>query len=146
MPLTDARCRSAQPGPTLQKLTDGGGLQLWLQPTGSRLWRFAYRFDGKQKLLALGVYPTVTLARARQAREVARRLLADGLDPALEKSARPKPRQTPRRFVASPTSMSRSFGARIGLKQLWQRSSGSLALPTLSLETNQLVRSRPPLF
>ncbi len=67
MPLTDARCRSAQPGPRLQKLTDGGGLQLWLQPTGARLWRFAYRFDGKQKLLALGVYPTVPLARARQA-------------------------------------------------------------------------------
>ena len=85
MPLTDARCRSAQPGSKLQKLTDGGGLQLWLQPTGARLWRLAYRFDGKQKLLALGVYPTVPLARARQAREDARRLLADGVDPALEK-------------------------------------------------------------
>ena len=85
MPLTDAKCRSAQPGPRLQKLTDGGGLQLWLQPTGARLWRFAYRFDGKQKLLALGVYPTVPLARARQAREDAKRILADGLDPALEK-------------------------------------------------------------
>ena len=85
MPLTDARCRSAQPGPRLQKLTDGGGLQLWLQPTGSRLWRFAYRFDGKQKLLAIGVYPTVPLARARRAREDAKRLLAEGLDPALEK-------------------------------------------------------------
>ena len=85
MPLTDARCRSAQPGPRLQKLTDGGGLQLWLQPTGSRLWRLAYRFDGKQKLLAIGVYPTVPLARARQAREEAKRLLAEGLDPALEK-------------------------------------------------------------
>jgi hypothetical protein len=68
MPLTDARCRSAQPGPRLQKLTDGGGLQLWLQPTGARLWRLAYRFDGKQKLLALGVYPAVPLARAAGAR------------------------------------------------------------------------------
>lgn len=85
MPLTEARCRSAQPGTKLQKLTDGRGLQLWLQPTGARLWRFAYRFGGKQKLLALGVYPTVTLARARQAREDARNLMADGLDPALEK-------------------------------------------------------------
>jgi hypothetical protein len=85
MPLTDAKYRSAQPGPRLQKLTDGGGLQLWLQPTGARLWRLAYRFDGKQKLLALGVYPTVSLARAQQAREDARRLLSEGLDPALEK-------------------------------------------------------------
>jgi hypothetical protein len=55
MPLTDARCRSAQPGSKLQKLTDGGGLQLWLQPTEAKLWRFAYRFGGKQKLLAIGV-------------------------------------------------------------------------------------------
>jgi hypothetical protein len=85
IPLTDAKCRSVRPGPKLQKLTDGGGLQLWLQPTGARLWRFAYRFDGKQKLLALGVYPTIPLARARQAREDAKRLLADGLDPGAEK-------------------------------------------------------------
>jgi Arm DNA-binding domain len=85
MPLTDAKCRAAQPGPRLHKLTDGGGLQLWLQPTGARLSRLAYRFDGKQKLLALGVYPAVSLARARQAREDARRLLAEGLDPTLEK-------------------------------------------------------------
>ncbi|MGH8513970.1 MAG: Arm DNA-binding domain-containing protein, partial [Gammaproteobacteria bacterium] len=80
MPLTDARCRSAQAGSKVQKLTDGGGLQLWLQPTGAKLWRFAYRFGGKQKLLAIGIYPTIPLARARQAREDARRLLTDGLD------------------------------------------------------------------
>jgi hypothetical protein len=49
------------------------------------LWRFAYRFGGKQKLLAIGIYPTIPLARARQAREEARRQLADGLDPAIEK-------------------------------------------------------------
>jgi integrase len=94
MPLTDARCRSAQPGPRLQKLTDGGGLQLWLQPTGTRLWRLAYRFGGKQKLLALGVYPTVPLARARQAREDARRLLTDGVDPAVEKKRQAQARAT----------------------------------------------------
>jgi integrase len=88
MPLTDARCRSAQPAAKLQKLTDGDGLQLWLQPTGAKLWRFAYRFGGKQKLLAIGVYPIIPLVRARQAREDARRLLADGLDPAAEKKRR----------------------------------------------------------
>jgi integrase len=85
MPLTDAKCRSAQPGVRLQKLTDGGGLQLWVQPKGGNLWRFAYRFGGKQKLLAFGVYPTVSLARARQLREDAKRLLSDGLDPAADK-------------------------------------------------------------
>ena len=92
MPLTDAKCRSAQPGTKLQKLTDGGGLQLWVQPNGARLWRFAYRFSGKQKLLALGVYPTIPLARARQAREDARRLLTDGHDPAIEKKRQAKAR------------------------------------------------------
>ncbi len=85
MPLTDAKCRSAQSGGRLQKLSDGGGLQLWVQPKGGNLWRFAYRFGGKQKLLALGIYPTVSLARARQLREDARRLLADGHDPSTEK-------------------------------------------------------------
>lgn len=67
------------------KALRGGGLQLWVQPTGVGLGRFAYRFGGKQKLLALGVYPTITLARARQGREDARRLLAQGLDPAAER-------------------------------------------------------------
>ena len=51
MPLSDVTCRNARPGPKLRKLSDGGGLQLWVQPTGGRLWRLAYRFGGKQKLL-----------------------------------------------------------------------------------------------
>jgi integrase len=59
-----------------------------VQPGGARLWRLAYRFGGKQKLLALGVYPKVSLARARQAREDAKRLLAEGADPTLEKKRR----------------------------------------------------------
>ena len=88
MALTDAKCRAAQPETKLQKLTDGGGLQLWVQPSGARLWRLAYRFGGKQKLLALGVYPTISLARARQAREDAKRLLANGADPTSEKKRR----------------------------------------------------------
>ena len=75
-------------GPTRIKAPEADGWR-WttalLQPTGAKLWRFAYRFGGKQKLLAIGVYPTIPLARARQAREDARRLLADGLDPAVEK-------------------------------------------------------------
>jgi len=81
MPLSDVKCRNARHTNKRQKLSDGGGLQLWLQPTGSRLWRLAYRFGGKQKLLALGAYPTVSLAEARQARDEAKRLLAKGVDP-----------------------------------------------------------------
>lgn len=81
MPLSDMKCRNTRHTNKLQKLSDGGGLQLWLQPTGSRLWRLAYRFDGKQKLLALGIYPTVSLAEARQARDETKRLLVEGIDP-----------------------------------------------------------------
>lgn len=56
MALSDVKCRNARCSPKLQKFSEGGGLQLWVQPTGVRLWRLAYRFNGKQKLLALGSY------------------------------------------------------------------------------------------
>jgi Arm DNA-binding domain len=63
------------------KLTDAFGLHLLIQPHGSKLWRLAYRFDGKQKTLALGVYPAVGLAHARGERDEARKLLAQSIDP-----------------------------------------------------------------
>jgi integrase len=85
MPLTDAACRAAKPGPTLRKLSDMGGLQLWVTTTGSRLWRLAYRFGGKQKLLAVGVYPQVSLLQARGARDKAKAALSEGRDPAAAK-------------------------------------------------------------
>jgi len=85
MSLTDMKCRNAKPGRALRKLSDGGGLQLWVQPTGARLWRLAYRFGGKQKLLALGVYPTISLADARQGRDDAKQHLAAGVDPSQAK-------------------------------------------------------------
>ena len=85
MALSDMKCRNVRPISKLQKLSDGGGLQLWVQPTGARWWRLAYRFAGKQKLLALGVYPTVSLADARQRRDEAKRLLGAGVDPSQAK-------------------------------------------------------------
>lgn len=81
MPLTDIRCRTVKPDRKLKKLSDMNGLQLWVFPNGSRLWRYAFRFHGKQKLLALGIYPDVTLAAARTERDKARDLLAEGRDP-----------------------------------------------------------------
>lgn len=94
MALSDAACRNAKPAPKLRKLSDGGGLQLWVQPGGARLWRLAYRFGGKQKVLALGAYPAISLADARQAREDAKRQLATGLDPSQEKKRTVQPRDT----------------------------------------------------
>ncbi len=58
-----------------------GGLQLWVFPNGSKLWRLAYRFYGKQKLISLGRYPETSLLDARVGREQARALLKEGRDP-----------------------------------------------------------------
>jgi len=88
MALSDMKCRNTRPGDKLLKLSDGEGLQFWVQPTGGRLWRLAYRFAGKQKLLALGTYPVISLAEARAARDAARKLLAAGIDPSEDKKQR----------------------------------------------------------
>lgn len=85
MALSDAACRNARGKEKPQKLSDGQGLFLLVQTNGSRLWRMAYRFGGKQKTLALGAYPDVTLESARERRRNARQLLADGIDPASHK-------------------------------------------------------------
>ncbi len=82
MPLTDIAVRTAKPSQTVQKLSDGGGLQLWVTPSGSKLWCLAYRdLSGKQKKLSFGAYPAVTLAKAREERGKAKTLLASGIDP-----------------------------------------------------------------
>jgi integrase len=82
MPLTDLVCRKTKPGPKLVKLSDSGGLQLWVYPNGSKFWRVAYRFANKQKLLSIGKYPTVSLLDARFERDKAKIMLRDGGDPA----------------------------------------------------------------
>jgi integrase len=81
MPLTEIRIRSAKPSGRIIKLSDGGGLQLWVTPDGAKRWRLAYRFAGVQKALALGVYPATGLREARDARDKAKRLLNEGIDP-----------------------------------------------------------------
>ena len=80
--LTDTAIRKAKPAEKPYKMPDGGGLYLQVTPSGGRLWRMNYRFAGKYKTLALGVYPDVPLARAREKRDEARQALADGIDPA----------------------------------------------------------------
>jgi hypothetical protein len=62
MPLTALELKNAKPGETNQKLSDGGGLYLLVKPNGGRYWRLKYRFGGKEKLLAIGVFPEVSLA------------------------------------------------------------------------------------
>ena len=87
MALTDTFIKNAKSNGTGAGLkhTDGGGMYLLVKSAG-KYWRMSYRFAGKQKTLSLGVYPAVSLAKARQRRESARELLADGIDPSAAKS------------------------------------------------------------
>ena len=82
MPLTATTIKSAKPGPKQRKLSDAKGLYLLVHPNGSKYWRWSYRYQGKQKTLALGVYPDVSFKQARQRRDDGRALVADGVDPA----------------------------------------------------------------
>lgn len=85
MKLTNIQCQNAKPKKKAYKMADGEGLYLLIQPNGSKYWRQKYRIHGKEKLLALGVYPDVSLADARIKRDKARKLVASGVDPMTHK-------------------------------------------------------------
>lgn len=87
MKLSDAAARKAKPEAKAYKMADGGGMYLEVMPSGSKYWRLKYRFGGKEKRLAFGVYPDVSLAQARERREDARKLLAKDIDPGIVKQA-----------------------------------------------------------
>ncbi len=93
MALTDTAIKQAKPQAKPYKLADERGLFLLVQPIGSKLWRFKYRFDGKEKLLALGKYPDVSLAAARKQRDAAREQLAADQDPGATKKAEKRARK-----------------------------------------------------
>ena len=80
--LTQLAISNAKPKAKPYKLSDGAGLSLLVEKTGSRLWRFRYFFGGKEKMLSFGAYPDVPLAQARAKRDEARQTLAGGIDPA----------------------------------------------------------------
>jgi hypothetical protein len=81
MPLSDTAIKKAKPAHKPAKLSDAKGLYLLVNPNGSKLWRWKYRVLGKEKVMALGAYPDVTLAQARDGMDAARKLLAAGDDP-----------------------------------------------------------------
>ena len=85
MKLTASKVKSAKPSAKAYKLADGAGMYLLVHPSGAKYWRLKYRIAGKEKLLALGVYPEVSLAEARLRRENARSLIRDGRDPGVAK-------------------------------------------------------------
>ena len=96
MPLTATQVKAEVPAPNgkARKVFDGRGLFLHIDPNGAKRWRMKYRFAGKEKLLALGVYPDVTLAKARQECDNAKRLLASGVDPSAQRRSEKMARET----------------------------------------------------
>src|SRR5450631_84806 len=87
MSLTDTAIKAAKPAAKPYKLFDERGLYLLVNPRGGRLWRLKYRVDGREKLLAIGAYPDLSLAKARERRDDARRLLTEQIDPSARKKA-----------------------------------------------------------
>ena len=81
MPLTAIEAKQAEPKEKVYKLADGGGLHLLVKPSGGKYWRYKYRYAGKEKTLALGVYPEISLKEAREKHQAARKTLDRGIDP-----------------------------------------------------------------
>ena len=134
MALTELAVRSAKAEAKITKLSDGGGLQLWVTPDGAKRWRLAYRFAGGQKVLAIGVYPTIGLKEARLAREDAKKLLATRVDPSaakkrerLRRPIRPQTHSRPSR-----PNCSKRSGARARRRTPLQRPNGCSVSPIQS--------------
>jgi integrase len=87
MALTDTEIRKAKAKASAYRMSDGGGLYLFVTPPGGKLWRWKYRFEGREKLMSFGSYPDVSLSLARERHVQARKLLATGTDPMAERKA-----------------------------------------------------------
>ena len=87
MPLTDTAIRAIKPTSKTAKYFDGGGLYLEVAPSGGKWWRLKYRFQGKEKRISLGTYPTIGLKEARERREDTKKILANGIDPSAQRQA-----------------------------------------------------------
>ncbi len=86
--LTPQLCKKIEPTDRVQRLSDGGGLFLEVRPTGHKVWRYAFRWKGHQQLLTIGGFPDIPLSAARNLHASARRLLASGVNPCVEKRRR----------------------------------------------------------
>lgn len=143
--------KALKPKPKAYKVSDGEGLHLLVQSTGAKLWRLSYRFYGKQKGLALGVYPTIGLSQARRARDEARKLLAAGRDPAVARRAEKQRGRTiddrtfavlaKRWFQARESAWSPAYAARV-----WSRVENDLVtefgrLPVEAIDADQILRA-----
>ena len=139
MKLTDTAVRKAKLKAKPYKMADGGGLFLLVKPNGAKYWRLAYRFANKQKTLALGVYPDVSLSLARERREEARKLLANGGDPGAVKQG--QKRQAKQSAANSFEAIAREFYA---LKSpIWTPHHATDWINTLEREVFPKIGHRP---
>jgi len=128
MALTDAGARNAKPGPKARKLSDEKGLYPLVHPNGSKYWRLKYRIAGKEKVLALGVYPEVTLGHARELTADARQLVRQGRDPVAERQAAK---------ASAATSAATTFE---GVAREWMDSRGQKWSPSYSSMVESTLR------
>lgn len=101
MPLSEFGVKAAKPKEKPYKLADSGGPYLLVQPNGSKLWRLKYRYAEKEKTLAFGPYPLITIAEAREKRDQAKKLLLNGVDPSAKRQEEK---------IAAATSARTTFG------------------------------------
>lgn len=141
MPLTDPATKAAKPGEKPYKLADAGGLYLEVFPNGSRYWRLKYRHAGKEKRLALGVYPAVTLTEARKKREAAKKLLGTGEDPAGSMSKREKTRAARMKAENSFEALAREWLKHKGGQ--WSEGHAKRVLDSLEAEVFPILGHRP---
>ncbi|EJL1150951.1 integrase arm-type DNA-binding domain-containing protein [Salmonella enterica] len=135
MSLTDAKIRAAKPDEKPYKLADSGNMFLLVHPNGSRYWRLRYRFQGKERTLALGVYPDVSLSDAREKRDAARKLIAEGIDPCEQKRANKSLPDTAQTFETAARQWHRS-------NKKWSESHSEKVLKSLETHVFPLIGSR----
>jgi integrase len=138
-PITDVKVRNAKPGEKDSKLFDGGGLFLLVTRGGGKLWQFKYRFGGKEKKLSFGSYPEVSLADARERREVARKQVAAGIDPGEARKA--EKRTGSERAANSFEAVAREWHAR--QKGIWTPGHADRTIQRLERDVFPCIGARP---
>lgn len=139
MALKDVQIRNAKPREKQYKLFDERGLFLIITPKGKKWWRFRYAFDGKEKLLSLGTYPDVSLEKARERRETARKLLADKVDPGEQRKAQKATKQE--RLANSFEVVTREWYAKYSIN--WVKSHGERIIRRFERDIFPWLGERP---
>ncbi len=139
MPLTNTQCQNAKPKEKSYKLGDSAGMYLEIMPNGSKYWRMKYRHLDKEKRLALGVYPDVTLAEAREKRDAAKKILAGGIDPSIAK------KQAKRQAVINANNTFEAVGREWHSKQCekWKEKTAIKVMRYLKNDVFPYIGSRP---